>query len=79
MFQVSVGDAEQLVLTLNGAELDYTVVGREAVQQIVGMAMVTTTEADSILYVAILANGTPLTITPNAGTFPVSAHLVIAG
>ena len=44
------------------------------------MAMVTTTEADSILTVRNpLANGTPLTITPNAGgTFPVSAHLVIA-
>jgi len=81
MFQVSVGDAGQLVLTLNGAELDYTVVGRETgTTQIVGMAMVTTTEADSILTVRNpLANGTPLTITPNAGgTFPVSAHLVIA-
>lgn len=80
MFQVSVTEAGQLILTLNGADLAYTVVGRATgTSQIVGVALVTTTVVDSILTVRNPAgNPTALTITPLAGgTRPSSAHLVI--
>ena len=80
LFQVSVTEEGQLILTLNGADLAYTVAGRETgTSQIVGMAMVETTTADSVLTVRN-PDGTAaaLTITPLAGgTRPVSAHLVI--
>ncbi len=79
-FQVSVDEAGQLLLTLNGQDLDYTVAGRATgTSQIVGMAIVTTTEPNSVLTVRNPAgNSTALTITPLAGgTRPVSAHLVI--
>ena len=80
LFQVSVTEAGQLLLTLNGADLEYTVVGRATgTSQIVGMAIVTTTVINSILTVRNPAgNATALTITPLAGgTRPVSSHLVI--
>ena len=80
MFQVSVTEAGQLILTLNGADLAYTVVGRATdTSQIVGVALVQTTVVNSILTVRNPAgNSTALTITPLAGgTRPVSAHLVI--
>lgn len=80
MFQVSVTEAGQLILTLNGADLAYTVVGRATgTSQIVGIALIETTVADSILTVRNPAgNSTALTITPLAGgTRPVSAHIVI--
>ncbi|NUU59280.1 collagen-like protein, partial [Paenibacillus sp. JW14] len=80
LFQVSVSEAGQLILTLNGADLAYTVVGRATgTSQIVEMALVTTTLVNSILTVRNPAgNSTALTITPLAGgTRPVSAHLVI--
>jgi hypothetical protein len=80
LFQVSVDEAGQLILTLNGADLAYTVVGRATgTSQIVGMALVQTTIINSILTVRNPAgNSTALTITPLAGgTRPVSAHLVI--
>ena len=73
-------EAGQLLLTLNGADLEYTVVGRATgTSQIIGMAIVTTTSINSILTVRNPAdNATALTITPSAGgTQPVSAHLVI--
>lgn len=80
LFQVSVDEAGQLVLTLNGEDLAYTVAGRATgTSQIVGMAIVETTSANSILTVRN-PDGTAaaLTITPLAGgTRPVSAHLVI--
>jgi len=79
-FQVGVTEAGQLMLTLNGADLEYTVVGRATgTSQIVGMAIVETTVIDSILTVRNPAgNAAALTITPLAGgTRPVSAHLVI--
>ena len=81
MFQVSVTEAGQLELTLNGSAIAYTVVGRATgTSQIVGMALVQTTSIDSILTVRNPAgNSTALTITPLAGgTNPVSAHLDIA-
>ena len=80
LFQVSVTEAGQLVLTLNGADLAYTVVGRDTgSSQIVGMAIVETTATDSVLTVRNPAGtAAALTITPLAGgTRPVSAHLVI--
>jgi hypothetical protein len=80
LFQVSVTEAGQLILTLNDADLAYTVVGRATgTSQIVGMALVQTSVINSILTVRNPAgNSTALTITPLAGgTRPVSAHLVI--
>ena len=80
LFQVSVTEAGQLILTLNGQDLAYTVVGRATgTSQIVGIAIVETTVINSILTVRNPAgNAAALTITPLAGgTRPVSAHLVI--
>ena len=80
LFQVSVTEAGQLILTLNGEDLAYTVAGRATgTSQIVGMAIVETTVINSVLTVRN-PDGTAaaLTITPLAGgTRPVSAHLVI--
>lgn len=79
-FVASVAESGQLVLTLNGTELPYTVVGRTAAgSQIVGTALVETTAADSVLTVRN-PEGTadPLTLTASAGgTEPVSAQLLI--
>ena len=79
-FSVPVDEAGQLILTLNGDDLAYTVAGRAAgASQIIGMAIVETTAVDSVLTVRNPAgNAAALTITPLAGgTRPVSAHLVI--
>lgn len=80
LFQVSVTEAGQLILTLNGQDLAYTVAGRATgTSQIVGMAIITTTAVNSVLTVRNPAgNAAALTITPLAGgARPVSAHLVI--
>lgn len=80
LFQVSIDEAGQLILTLNGADLAPTVVGRATgTSQIVGIALVQTTVINSVLTVQNPAgNAVALTITPLAGgTRPVSAHLVI--
>ena len=80
LFQVTVSQSGQLLLTLNGADLPYTVVGRDTgTTQIVEMALVETTSVNSILTVRNPAgNSTALLITPlSGGTRPVSAHLVI--
>lgn len=77
---MSVDEAGQLILTLNGEDLSYTVVGRASGDsQIVGMAIISTTVTDSIVTVRNPAgNAAALTITPLAGgTRSVSAHLVI--
>ena len=79
-FQVSIGEAGQLLLTLNGEDLDYTVAGRATgTSQIAGIAVVETTSVNSALTVQNPAgNAAALTITPLAGgTRPVSAHLTI--
>jgi len=79
-FQVSVQEAGQLVLTLNGLELAYTVAGRAiGSSQIVGMALVSTASVNSILTVQNpTGNPVALTITPLAGgTHSVSAHLIV--
>lgn len=79
-FNATAAEAGQLVLTLNGTELPHTVTGRSAADsQITGMALVTTTEAGSVLTVRNPAtNTTSLTLTPSAGgANPVSAQLII--
>lgn len=80
MFQGSMNEAGQLMLTLNGGDLSNSVVGRATgTSQMPGMALVQTTVINSILTVRNPAgNSTALTMTPLAGgTRPVSAHLVI--
>jgi len=80
MFQASISEAGQLVLTLNGTELTYTIVGRATgTSQVVGMYFVTTSSVNSLLTVRNPAgNPAALTMTPVAGgALPVSAHLVI--
>jgi len=80
MFQVSVNEPGQLILTLNGADLAYTVVGRATgTSDIAGMPLVTTSVINSVLTVRNPAGNSPsLTITPLAGgSRPVSANLVI--
>lgn len=79
-FQVSVAEAGQLIITLNGSDLAYTVAGRATgTSQISQMCMVQTTAINSILTVRNPSgNSTALTVTPLAGgTRSVSAHLVI--
>ena len=79
-FQVSVTEAAQLQLTLNGVALDYTTVGRTTgTDQIVGMYLINTTTENSVLTVQNPTGNTEaITITPSAGgTQAVSAHLVI--
>jgi hypothetical protein len=79
-FQVSVDEAGQLELVLNGVALAYTVVGRATgTSQLVGQALVTTTTADSVLQLENpVGASTALTITPLAGgSSPVSATLII--
>lgn len=79
-FNVPVSEARQLELTVNGAPLTYTVVGRATgTSDISGMFLVETTTINSVLTVRNPAgNAAALTITPLAGgTNPVSAHLVI--
>jgi hypothetical protein len=79
-FSVSVSEAGQLVLVLNGAELAYTVYGRATgTSEISGTAFVQTTTPDSVLSLDnATGNATALTITPLAGgTHPVVASLTI--
>ena len=79
-FQVSVNEAGQLGLTLNGTPLVYTIAGQATgTNEIVGMALVTTSSPNSVITLRNPAgNPTALTITPLAGgAQPVSAHLMI--
>jgi hypothetical protein len=79
-FLVSVDEAGQLMVTLNGADLNYTVFGRATgTSQISGSCLVETSVINSILTIRNPAgNATALTITPLAGgTRPVAASLVI--
>ena len=79
-FGVPVTEAGQLILTLNGADLAYTVTGRATgTVQITGESLVETTVVNSVLTVRNPAgNSNALTITPLAGgTRPVSASLIV--
>jgi len=76
----TIDESGQLVLTLNGEDLEYTVAGRgTGTSQIVGKAIVTTTTAESVLTVRNPEGNTEaLTLTPLAGgNRAVSAHLII--
>ncbi|MBQ2795800.1 MAG: collagen-like protein [Oscillospiraceae bacterium] len=75
----SVDEAGQLVLTLNGVEIPYTVVGRATgTSQITGSAIITAPAGSVITVRNPEGTATALTLTPNAGGIdPVSAHLTI--
>ena len=80
LFQVRLAQPGQLVLTLNGTELPYTVVGPAGGnQQLIGIALVTTTVATSVLTVRNPASANNnLSLSESQGNNePVSAHLVI--
>lgn len=80
MFQVSVTEAGQLLITLNNTELDYTVAGRATgTSQIYQTSIITTTSSSSLLSIINPeSEAAALTISPLAGgTEPISAHLVI--
>ncbi|MBQ2680246.1 MAG: hypothetical protein IJF98_08615 [Firmicutes bacterium] len=80
MFDVCVEEEGQLMLTLNGTDLNYTVAGRAAAaSQISGMNIIETTSPNSIITVRNpLGNPDPLTISPSVGgERPVTAHLII--
>jgi hypothetical protein len=79
-FNVPVSEAGQLILTLNGSDLAYTVTGRATgTSAISGTFLVQTSSSASTLSVVNPSgNSTALTITPLAGgTRPVSATLMI--
>lgn len=79
-YQVSVSEPGQMIVTLNGADLPYTVTGQATgTSQIFGTALVAVTSTNSLLTVRNPeGNSTALTITPLAGgTRAVSAHLTI--
>jgi hypothetical protein len=79
-FQVSVSEPGQLVLTLDGAELPYTVTGRATGTSVIGLTtLVATNAAGQVLTVRNPSgNLNALTITPLAGgSQPVSATLLI--
>ena len=80
LFQVSVDEPGQLVISLNNLQQTYTTVGRATgACQLVGICLLKTLIANSIITIRNPAgNSTALTITPIAGgTVSVSAHLVI--
>ena len=80
MWQVSVDEAGQLLVALNGAEIITSCSGRATgTNQIVGMCVVQVVAPNSSLAIRNpLGNATALTITPIAGgAHTVSAHLVI--
>lgn len=73
-------EAAQLVLTLNGIEQTYSVVGNDIANgEMVGFTVITTTAANTTLTVRNPSeNATNVTLAPNAGgTLPASAHLTI--
>ena len=58
-YNVPVTEAGQLELTLNGKSLDYTVVGRATgTNNILGLFIITTTIADSVITVRNPASNT---------------------
>ncbi|CAH0994137.1 hypothetical protein EMA8858_00244 [Emticicia aquatica] len=79
-WQVSIAEAGQLILQLNGTDIPTSVVGRATgTSQISGHTMITTTLPNSLLQV-VNPSGNPiaLTINPTAGgTRAVTANLVI--
>lgn len=80
LFQVSITEPGQLVVSLNNIQQTYTTVGRATgTSQIVGMCLIQTLTVNDILTIRNPSeNSTALTITPIAGgVLSVSAHLII--
>ena len=80
IFQVSINEAAQLVIVVNGIELDYTVVGRATgTTQVIGNCLVLTTTPNSILSINNCSgSASALTITPfGGGSKAISANLII--
>jgi hypothetical protein len=78
-FQASIDQPAQLAISLNGAVVPSSVVGRStAGTQIVGTSLITTTIPNSTLSIINNTNNS-LSFTPSAGqgNSPVSAHLII--
>ena len=79
LFNAAVSEAAQLVLTVDGTELPYTLSGTDsALSQITGISIISAGE-NSVLTVSNPASATTsVTLTPSAGgTSAVSAHLTI--
>lgn len=78
-FQVDVTQPAQLQLSLNTVPLPATVVGRATgTTQIIGVSLVTTSSAGSILQVINPPTNGLLSLPPNdGGTHSISAHLVV--
>ena len=78
-FQVSVVEAGQLGISIDGVLLTYTIVGRATgASQLVGVSLISTAPNSLLSVVNPAFNNNALTITPFAGgSTPVSAHLVI--
>ena len=79
IFETTVANSAQLVLTLNGTELSYTVSGRDAGgSQITGMAIIAANEGDVLTLRNPVSAASSLTLTPNpGGNSPWSANLII--
>ena len=80
LFQVSINEPGQLVVSLNNLQQTYTTVGRATgTSQITGICLIQTLTSNSTLTIRNpTGNSTALTITPNAGgAGSVSAHLLI--
>ena len=79
LFNAAVSEEAQLVLTVDGTELPYTVSGTDStLSQITGLSVISAGE-NSVLTVSNPASATTsVTLTPSAGgTSAVSAHLTI--
>lgn len=79
MWNATVTEAGQLVLTANDAELAYTVVGTdEAGGELAGFTVLNVAAPTTLTVRNPVGNTTDVTLTPNAGgTLPVSAHFTI--
>ena len=79
MWNASITEAAQLVLTLNGTELPYSVVGKgDGLGELVGFTVINITAATTLMVRNPSNNTTDITLTPNSGgTDPVTAHLTI--
>ncbi|MBR2381833.1 MAG: collagen-like protein [Clostridia bacterium] len=79
MWNASFTEAGQLVLTSNGTELPYTVVGKgDGFGELVGFTLINTTAPTTLTVRNPAANTTDVTLTPNSGGVDaVTAHLTI--
>ena len=79
MWNASITEAGQLVLTSNGTELPYTVVGKgDGFGELTGFAVLNITAPTTLTVRNPAANTTDVTLTASSGgTAPVSAHLTI--